>query len=150
MVLTSAVLTAAPGAAEPAGTRAAAANPYTAAEACHNDFGGTWVPVSDNRRSVVTPSGTKWADVYLMWNDSTKRNCVATIKRAFVGTSTRTVAGLRVEGSDWVQDARNYQYYAAVQASACNKRVMYDGFVWNASRTTLAQGGRYTFGNGGC
>jgi hypothetical protein len=83
-----------------------------------------------------------------MWNDSTKKNCVVTIKRTFIGTNTETVAGLRVEGSDWVEDADPYKYYAAVQQSACNKRVMYDGWMYNNG--TTAKGGRYTWGNGGC
>ena len=148
MVLTSTVLTTSPAVALT--SKPAVENPYTPAEACHEDFGGTWTSVTDGHRAVTISSGAKWGDVYLLWNDVTKYNCSVTIKRVYIGTESRTVAGLRVEGKDWVQDANNYKYYAAVQAPACNKRVMYDGFVWNPAGTVLADGGRYTWGNGGC
>ncbi len=148
----SALMTALAFPSAPADADIAVANPYSPASACRTDFGGTWTHVSDNHRDVVFLDGTKWGDVYLMWNDSTKENCVATIKRSFVGSATYTQASLLVEGSSWRFDAKAYKYYAAVKAPACNKRVQYDGWMGAIAQELgpYAIGGRYTFGNGGC
>jgi hypothetical protein len=133
------------------GSADAATNPYTAASACHNDFGGTWVGVADNHRNVSF-DGVKYGDVYLMWNDVTKENCVATIKRAYINQRTPTSAELLVEGSGWIWDDGEYLYYAAVKAPACNKRVRFAGEMWSPDGPpfTVATGERFTWGNGGC
>jgi hypothetical protein len=134
------------------GSAAAVTNPYTAASACHNDFGGTWVGVADNRRDVRTPDGRKFGDVYLMWNDDTKENCVATIKRVFIGTESDTSAEILVEGSSWKWDDDSYKYYAAVKAPACNKEVRFAGEMWSPDGPPfdVANGERFEWGNGGC
>ncbi|WP_460806326.1 hypothetical protein [Micromonospora zhanjiangensis] len=73
----------------------AASNPYSAAQACATDFGGSWASVSDGHRSITAPDGTRVGDVYLMYNSGTGYNCVATIKRVAVGSSTGVSAGIR-------------------------------------------------------
>ncbi|MEU8260383.1 hypothetical protein AB0C02_07155 [Micromonospora sp. NPDC048999] len=126
----------------------AATNPYTGASACSNDFGGSWSSTTDGHRSLTTPGGAKWGDVYLMYNSATGYNCVATIKTAFVGTATYIKAWLQVEGVPAKMDAKNYAYYAAVQLPARGKCVEYWGWVGNA-QMDLAGGGRLEWGNCG-
>ena len=120
----------------------AATNPYTAALACNNDFGGTWANTTDGHRSINASDGTKVGDVYLMYNSATGNNCVATIKQVAVGTATGVDAGIRVEGGSWVYQSGNFKYYETIQRSARDKCVMYGGDVlyftsWEgASRST--------------
>ncbi|WIX87186.1 hypothetical protein [Amycolatopsis sp. DG1A-15b] len=129
----------------PPASAVVAANPYSAAEACATDFGGSWSPASDGHREVR--SGTaKWGDVYLMYN-SAHANCVATIKSVDVGTKTYVDAGILVQGGTWHEDSGQFAYYAAVKVSANNQCVQYDGFVAHGSG--LATGGRHTWGNCG-
>ncbi|GGM21230.1 hypothetical protein GCM10011608_02360 [Micromonospora sonchi] len=120
---------------------------FTAAQACNNDFGGSWAHVSDGHRSITTPSGTKVGDVYLMYNSASATNCVATIKRVSVGTNSGVSAGIRVEGSSWAYDPGSYKYYAAIQRSARDKCVMYSGEVLYG--TSWQSAGRYSWGNCG-
>jgi hypothetical protein len=129
----------------------AAPNPYTPERACATDFGGTWSRTTDGHRNVTTATGAKWGDVYLMYKSSTGENCVATIKTAFVGTSTYTEAWLLVQGSTWKVDRDTYRYYAAVKAPARDRCVQYVGIVRNgtSSTSTYAWGGRTTWGNCG-
>ncbi|KDN16559.1 hypothetical protein [Amycolatopsis rifamycinica] len=131
--------------AAPLASASVTANPYTPAEACANDFGGSWSLASDGHREVRYGTA-KWGDVYLMYN-SAHANCVATIKSVDIGTKTYVDAGIKVQGGDWQDDDGQYAYYAAVKASANNLCVQYDGFVGRGSN--LASGGRYTWGNCG-
>jgi hypothetical protein len=124
----------------------AAANPFTAAQACNNDFGGSWAYASDGHRTINS-GGSKVGDVYLMYNGSTGYNCVVTLKAVAVGTSSGVAARLRVEGSSWVEQSSNYKYYAAIQRQAIDKCVMYQGEVLNG--TMWATAGRNTWGNCG-
>ncbi|GIJ30148.1 hypothetical protein Vqi01_53100 [Micromonospora qiuiae] len=125
----------------------AATNPFTAAQACNNDFGGSWAHVSDGHRSITAPNGTKVGDVYLMYNSASGNNCVATLKRVSVGTNSGVSAGIRVEGSSWVYDPGNYKYYAAIQRSARDRCVMYSGEVLYG--TSWQGNGRSSWGNCG-
>ncbi|MFC0505231.1 hypothetical protein [Micromonospora costi] len=125
----------------------AATNPFTAAQACNNDFGGAWAYASDGHRSITAPDGTRVGDVYLMYNSATAYNCVVTLKRVAVGSTTGVSAGVRVEGGSWAYDSGNYKYYAAIQRSARDKCVMYDGEVLYA--TSWQGAGRYSWGNCG-
>ncbi|MEU2615983.1 hypothetical protein ABZ570_31090 [Micromonospora sp. NPDC007271] len=125
----------------------AAANPFTPAQACNNDFGGSWAQVSDGHRSIYASDGTKTGDVYLMYNSATGYNCVATLKAVAIGSTTGVAARLRVSGSSWVEDSGNYKYYAAKQRSARDACVMYEGSVLNGTMWT--GNGRYTWGNCG-
>ncbi|MFF1612709.1 hypothetical protein ACFVYA_33475 [Amycolatopsis sp. NPDC058278] len=121
----------------------AATNPYTAAEACSHDFGGSWSPAKDGERDVMYGTA-KWGEVHLMYN-SAHANCVATIKSVDVGTKTYVDAGILVKGGTWQDDDGQFAYYAAVKVSANNQCVQYDGFVAHGSG--LASGGRYAWGN---
>ncbi|MEV4489894.1 hypothetical protein AB0K04_07255 [Micromonospora coxensis] len=125
----------------------AATNPFTAAQACNNDFGGSWAYASDGHRSIYASDGTKVGDVYLMYNSATAYNCVATVKRVAVGSTTGVSAGIRVEGSSWVYDSGSFKYYAAIQRSAQDRCVMYSGEVLYG--TSWQGAGRYTWGNCG-
>ncbi|MEU1689883.1 hypothetical protein [Micromonospora sp. NPDC005707] len=128
-------------------TPAQAANPFTAAQACNNDFGGSWAYASDGHRSITAPDGTRVGDVYLMYNSASGYNCVATLKRVALGSTTGASAGIRVEGGSWVDDSGNYKYYAAIQRSARDKCVMYRGEVLYA--TSWQSAGRSSWGNCG-
>jgi hypothetical protein len=128
----------------------AATNPYTPQEACHNEFGGSWSTVTDGHRSVVTTSGAKYGDVYLMYNGATGNNCVTTIKSLYVGSSTETGAWLDVKvsgGQSTYVDDHNYAYYAATQGYAAGHCVIYYAWISNASGSDGASGGRYSWGN---
>jgi len=85
----------------------AATNPYTAAQACSNDFGGSWASVTDGHRTITASDGTHVGDVYLMYNHGTGYNCVATLKTVDVGVLTGMDAGIRVEGGSWVYASGN-------------------------------------------
>jgi hypothetical protein len=124
----------------------AATNPYTAAQACNSDFGGSWAQASDGHRSIYAGS-TKVGDVYLMYNSATGYNCVVTLKAVAVGSTTGVAASLRVEGGSWATDSGNDKYYAAKQRSARGTCVMYEGEVLNGTMWQAA--GRYTWGNCG-
>ncbi|SCF34775.1 hypothetical protein GA0074695_5887 [Micromonospora viridifaciens] len=125
----------------------AATNPFTAAQACNNDFGGSWANVSDGHRAITASDGTRVGDVYLMYNSATGYNCVATLKRVMVGNTTGVAAEVRVEGSSWVGDSGNYKYYAAIQRKAVDKCVMYRGEVLYF--TMWQSAGRLSWGNCG-
>lgn len=126
----------------------AATNPYSAAQACSNDFGGTWANVSsDGHRVITAPDGTKVGDVYLMYNSGTGYNCVATLKSVAVGTATGVDAGIRVEGGSWVYRSGNFKYYETVEQSAVDKCVMYEGDVLYG--TDWEGAGRSVWGNCG-
>jgi hypothetical protein len=130
----------------------AAANPYTPQAACGNDFGGSWGVVSDGRRSLLTEGGAKWGDVYLLFNAANGRNCVATIKTAYLGRLTWTRADLwpQSRGSALV-DMGYFKYYAAVQTEGDTRGecVKYSGTMLSPDETTAAYGGRNTWGNCG-
>jgi hypothetical protein len=125
----------------------AATNPYTAAQACNEDFGGSWAYASDGHRVIKATDGTKVGDVYLMYNGSTGYNCVVTLKSVNLGSNSGIEARVRVQGGSWVPDSGNYKYYAAVRRSAVDKCVMYDGSVMYF--TSWQTNGRYTWGNCG-
>lgn len=76
---------------------------------------GTQVTRAYGHRSINASDGTKVGDVYLLYNGATGYNCVVTLKRVAVGSTTGLAAGIRVEGGSWVEDSGNYKYYAAIQ-----------------------------------
>ncbi|MEV4753725.1 hypothetical protein AB0J86_01225 [Micromonospora sp. NPDC049559] len=124
----------------------AATNPFTPAQACNNDFGGSWYQASDGHRTISS-GGSRVGDVYLMYNGASGYNCVVTLKAVAVGTATGVDARLRVEGSSWAEQSGNYKYYAAVQRSAVDTCVMYEGDILNG--TMWVGAGRTTWGNCG-
>jgi hypothetical protein len=123
-----------------------ATNPFTAAQACNNDFGGSWAYASDGHRTIYS-DGSKVGDVYLMYNGSTGYNCVVTLKAVAIGISTGVAATLSVQGSGTYTQSSNYKYYAAKQHSAVDTCVKYNGQVLNG--TMWAGAGRDTWGNCG-
>ncbi|MFE3452944.1 hypothetical protein ACFXJ8_28875 [Nonomuraea sp. NPDC059194] len=129
----------------------AAAAPYSPEAACAETAGyGGWTNATDGRRTLKTPFGDTFGYVQLMWNGSRGTNCVATIKTAFAGTSTRTNATLRIEGGGTHKDERGYKYYAAVVRKAAGKCVAYSGFTFDTRQdATSAHGGRSSYGNCG-
>ncbi|HEY0535261.1 MAG TPA: hypothetical protein VGD29_27055 [Actinoplanes sp.] len=128
----------------------AATNPYTPQEACDHQFGGTWSTTTDGHRSLLTGKGTKFGDVYLMYNSATGNNCVATIKSAYVGTASWTAADLLVQGESTArEDSDYYGYYAAVQAHAAGTCVQYSAQIYSPTWQDGAFGGRATWGNCG-
>jgi hypothetical protein len=128
----------------------AAGNPYTPQEACGNEFGGSWSQVTDGHRSLLTTDGTKFGDVYLMYNRATGDNCVTSVKSAYVGASSWTVADLLVQGDSTAQEDSGYfGYYAAVKAHAAGTCVRYSGQIYSPTWQDGAFGGRATWGNCG-
>jgi murein DD-endopeptidase MepM/ murein hydrolase activator NlpD len=89
-------------------------NPYSAEEACGAGFG-----IVDQQ--ALGSSGT----TYLLYNSSTKNNCVVTLKAVSLGTASATSAFLEVQGSARVTDSGNFTYYAGpvkkVADSTCVK-----------------------------
>lgn len=124
----------------------AAANPFTAAQACNNDFGGSWAHATDGHRTISS-GGSKVGDVYLMYNGATGYNCVVTLKAVAVGTSSGVSATVTVQGSGSFTQSGNYKYYAAKQHSAVDTCVKYAGEVLNG--TMWAGAGRSSWGNCG-
>lgn len=127
-------------------TANAAANPFTAASACAYEFGGSWYRVSDGHRPLYH-YGTHIGDVHLMYDGRTGRNCVATIKRAYVGQPSDVIAHLQVQGQGHYHDRGNYKYYAAVQARAVDTCVQYYGEM--LYRSWVIMEGRFSWGNCG-
>lgn len=126
----------------------AAGNPYTAASACNNDFGGSWANTTDGHRSITNPfTGAHMGDVYLMYNSATGYNCVTTIKSIYVGSATLVDANLTVQGDGTYGESGYFKYYSAVQASANNTCVEYYGHI--EQNGSLIVNGRWTWGNCG-
>ncbi len=93
----------------------AAANPYTPQEVCGSGY------------KIQRSHALNGAVAYQLYNGS--YNCAVTIKTAQVGTPTRTIAGLRVSGSDWASDDGDYRYYAGpVKQYGKGKCVQYLGY----------------------
>lgn len=120
--------------------------------------GSGYSVVSDGTRSVKTPGGTVYGNVYLLYNNSNGKNCVVTIKTSFVGTSTWVSAHLAIQGtSGWYTEEGNFKYYAGGPPAnltvkfAAGKCVAYYGYIRSGTNNTgtLASGGRLTFGNCG-
>ncbi|MFG2054283.1 hypothetical protein ACGFI9_09635 [Micromonospora sp. NPDC048930] len=127
----------------------AATNPYTPAQACSTDFGGSWTQVSDGHRSIIADDGVQLGDVYLMYNSGTGYNCVTMIKTRSVGTATSIRASIKVdvEGTlrEWQSDSGSYKYYAAIQRYGRGMCIQYWG---SALYGGYWQGnGRDTWGN---
>lgn len=78
--------------------------------------------------SVIDHKALTGSTVYLLWNGSSGRNCVVTVKTTSVGTKTRTGAYLYVQGSSPIEDTDSYAYYAGpVSAPAVGKCVQWGG-----------------------
>lgn len=101
-------------------------NPYGPTDAC-----GTGYSVIDSQ--ALGSSGT----VYLLYNSSNSRNCVATIKQVSVGTASPVSAMLQVQGSSAISDSGSFAYYAGpVSAAAGSTCVKWGGSVGSATYTS--------------
>ena len=95
-------------------------NPYSATEVCGDDFS-----VVDSQ-PLANSSGT----AYLLYNASTKANCVTTLKATSLGTASAVSAFLEVQGSARVTDSGNFTYYAGpVKKTADSTCVKWGGSV---------------------
>jgi serine/threonine-protein kinase len=121
------------------GTASAAANPYTPTEACGSSYRTL------DSLPVQTNSGATWGRVYLMYSNSTKRNCVATMKSSYVGTKTTTRAYLESESGDVSEDIGNFAYYAAAHLYAPGECVRYGGYIYSGPNST----GTYAYAHSG-
>ncbi|MEV0196040.1 N-acetylmuramoyl-L-alanine amidase [Nonomuraea sp. NPDC050691] len=93
-------------------------NPHTPASVCGS---------SDFKVIDSAPLGTA-GDVFLLYNSTTGKNCVATLKKTSLGQATATSAYLEVEGQTRVTDSGNFSYYAGpVIAAAAGKCVRWGG-----------------------
>lgn len=97
---------------------------------------------------VKNQFGDTWGTVYLTYNSSTGKNCVTTVKSAFVGTKSFTTATLEVQNTNTIVDQGYYTTYAGPNyISAAGKCVKYWGSITNPSNTIGASGGRTSWGN---
>ena len=119
---------------------AAADNPYTPKEVCGSAF-----DVIAKRE--IRGGGVHLADAYLMYHAG--RNCVVTIKRAYVGRKSWTEAWLwRRNYSKLAEDQGNFEYFAGpVKRWANNRCVAFGGY---ASAPDNSPRGSVTTGFGWC
>lgn len=128
---------------------------YSPATVCAKESGrGGWSHVKDNKRAVKNGKSV-WGHVWLMWNGALRKNCVAVIKSAFVGTPTFTQAILHVKGGAAYRDpgkltARKYKYYAAAIGYGKGKCVAFEGYISDTRADYgVAHGKRGKWGNCG-
>ena len=99
-------------------------NPYTAAEVCGSSY------------SVIDSHALAGGTVYLLWSNSTNKNCVTTI-RSQVSGKVAMSATLAVQGGSSAADAAQYTYYAGPVALAAPKTcVMWGGSIGSSSWTS--------------
>ncbi|WP_410609212.1 M23 family metallopeptidase [Amycolatopsis sp. lyj-109] len=95
-------------------------NPYSAEEVCGDDFSVV------DQQALANGSGT----AYLLYNASTKANCVTTMKATSLGTASDVSAFLEVEGAARVTDSGSFTYYAGpVKKTADSTCVKWGGSV---------------------
>jgi len=101
-------------------------NPYSATEVCGSGFS-----VIDSQK--LGSAGT----TYLLYNGSTKANCVTTLKATSLGKASPVSAFLEVEGSSRVTDSGSFEYYAGpVKKTAGATCVKWGGSVGSESYTS--------------
>jgi lysozyme len=101
-------------------------NPNTPTEVC-----GAGFQVID--QADLSGAGT----AYLLYNASTAKNCVTTIKQTSIGTASPVTAFLEVQGKARVTDSGSFAYYAGpVRAAADNTCVKWGGSVGSKSYTS--------------
>lgn len=98
-------------------------NPYSPERVCGSGF------------HQIDRQGINGGVVYLLYNRSSRQNCVTTIKTVSVGTATLTSARLEVKGDSTVyQDSGRYKYFAGpVKRNAAHKCVRWGGSSFLAS-----------------
>lgn len=113
----------------------AASNPYTPEGAC----GSGYRRVSPDATLTLSYGSQVWGHTYLLYSATTKKNCVVTLKQAYVGVDSYTVAHIQVEGSNMVGDNDYYSYYAGpYYVYAPGKCVRIHGVVWDSALSRAA------------
>ncbi|MGV9296468.1 M23 family metallopeptidase [Amycolatopsis sp. NPDC003676] len=98
-------------------------NPYSATQVCGSGFS-----VIDQQ--ALGTAGT----AYLLYNSSSKENCVTTLKAVSLGTASAASAFLEVQGSTRATDSGNFTYYAGpVKKTAGSTCVKWGGSVGSSS-----------------
>ncbi|WP_106180156.1 M23 family metallopeptidase [Prauserella shujinwangii] len=101
-------------------------NPYTPQQVCGSAFS-----VIDS--AALGDAGT----TYLLYDGSSGRNCVTTLKATSVGSPSPVSAFLEVEGSARATDSGDYSYYAGpVTKEAASTCVKWGGSVGSRSYTS--------------
>jgi len=99
-------------------------NPYSETEVCGDGFSLV------DSQALANSSGT----AYLLYNASTKANCVTTLKATSLGTASAVSAFLEVQGSARVTDSGDFTYYAGpVKKTADSTCVKWGGSVGSNS-----------------
>lgn len=147
------------------GATPAAAHPDTSATAA-SLCGSSYFVVKDPdgspaRRAVKTAGGAVLGHVYLLYSNSTRKNCVVTIKSRHHGQRSYTYAGLRVQGKSgpcgtehWFCDDGYFEHFAGgpprykTTVAAGGRCVQYYGIMVSPSGVP-ATGGRLRWGNCG-
>ncbi|MEU4252034.1 M23 family metallopeptidase [Amycolatopsis sp. NPDC026612] len=95
-------------------------NPYSAEEVCGDGFGVV------DQQALANSAGT----AYLLYNASTKANCVTTLKATSLGTASAVSAFLEVQGAARTTDSGSFTYYAGpVKKTAGSTCVKWGGSV---------------------
>ncbi|MBB6546934.1 hypothetical protein [Nonomuraea rubra] len=110
--------------------------------------GSGYSRVSDGTREIKSGSAV-YGRAYLLYNNSTGKNCLAVIKSANTRVSTYVKATLTVQGSGGKSVSGNAKSYVTVTRLATGKCVMYSGEIHNVGGTKAARGGRSYWGNCG-
>lgn len=101
-------------------------NPYSPGKVCGSGF------------SVIDSHALgKSGKVYLLYNASSKKNCVTTLKSTSLGKKSPVSATLQVKGAAKAADSGSFAYYAGpVSRVAGSKCVKWGGSVGSASYTS--------------
>jgi len=101
-------------------------NPYSPREVCGSGF------------SVIDSHALgKSGRVYLLYNASSKKNCVTTLKSTSLGKKSPVSATLQVKGGAKASDSGRFAYYAGpVSKAAAAKCVKWGGSVGSKSYTS--------------
>lgn len=95
-------------------------NPYSAEEVCGDGFSVV------DQQALANSAGT----AYLLYNASTKANCVTTMKATSLGTASPVGAFLEVQGAARATDSGSFTYYAGpVTKTAGSTCVKWGGSV---------------------
>ncbi|MGW1061588.1 hypothetical protein [Micromonospora rubida] len=104
----------------PTAAHAADKNPYSASGLC-----GAGYYVLD-----VNPADGDYY-IYVLYNRSTGKNCVVTLKQNHLGVKTPVDARVKVQGGSWVVDRGSFSYYAGpVYVNAADKCIQWGGYAY--------------------
>ncbi|HVK23384.1 MAG TPA: hypothetical protein VM677_18670 [Actinokineospora sp.] len=100
---------------------------------------------------MTTASGATYGRVYLMYSNTTKKNCAVTLKSAYVGASTLTE--VYIESKNGAVDGEfdhTHLYYANAYVYSPNDCVRYQGFIWSGATTSSTLAASALSGWHGC